>query len=55
MYEWATFHLDDKMSFEEACTVPIAIYMCTIGFCGMLKFKSGPWDVAHADEEGKRR
>ncbi|CZR64152.1 related to NADPH:quinone reductase and related Zn-dependent oxidoreductases [Phialocephala subalpina] len=46
VYEWTTFHLDDKMPFEEACTVPMATYMGVIGLCGMLRVKTGPWDVA---------
>ncbi|KUJ07413.1 GroES-like protein [Mollisia scopiformis] len=44
-YEWTTFHLDDGMSFEEACTVPMAAYIGVIALCGMLRVKAGPWEI----------
>lgn len=42
-YDWTTFHLDGKMTFEEGATVPMATYMAAIGLFAMLGVASGPW------------
>jgi NADPH2:quinone reductase len=39
-YSWTAFHLDGNMSFEEACTVPMASFMAAIGLFAMLKVTS---------------
>jgi NADPH2:quinone reductase len=36
----------ENISFEEACTVPMAAYMGIIAICGILKIRAGPWDTA---------
>ena len=41
--EWTTFHIPEHISFEQACTVPMASLMAAIGFFGLLKITAGPW------------
>jgi NADPH:quinone reductase len=39
------------MSFEEACTVPMASFTAAIGLFAMLKVTSGTWDTGKGNEE----
>jgi NADPH:quinone reductase len=43
--DFACFHLPDNMGWEQAATVPMALYMACIALYGSLKMCSGPWEI----------
>jgi len=51
VYEWTTFHIGERTSFEEAATVPMAAYVGAVGLCAMLGVVAGPWQASAAVKE----
>ena len=43
VHSFACFRIPETMSFEEAATLPMAIFMAGIGLFAQLRVASGPW------------
>ncbi|KAL6716009.1 hypothetical protein ACLMJK_006971 [Lecanora helva] len=51
VWDWATFHLADHITFEEAATVPMAAMMASISIFGMLEVVPSPWNAISKGHE----